>query len=114
MQGQRWIDAMTIQPRGQNKILSLWSRAIRSAYSYAPDARFIIHAGDLVNRANSDQQWSEWFKAGGWIFAMTPSIPSAGNHEYEKEKNNKRKFSNFWRPQFNFLKLPAFLLYNNV
>ncbi|MGD8263949.1 MAG: metallophosphoesterase [Desulfobacterales bacterium] len=105
---------MTIQPRGQNKILSLWSRAIRSAYSYAPDARFIIHAGDLVNRANSDQQWSEWFKAGGWIFAMTPSIPSAGNHEYEKEKNNKRKFSNFWRPQFNFLKLPAFLLYNNV
>ena len=84
----------------QNKILSLWSRVIRSAYSYAPDARFMIHAGDLVNRANSDQQWSEWFKAGGWIFAMTPNIPSAGNHEYEKEKNNERRFSNFWKPQF--------------
>lgn len=84
----------------QNKILSLWSRAIRSAYSHAPDARFMIHAGDLVNRANSDQQWSDWFKAGGWIFAMTPSIPAVGNHEYEKDENKERRISNYWRPQF--------------
>jgi 3',5'-cyclic AMP phosphodiesterase CpdA len=90
----------------QTKISSLWSRAVRSAYSYAPTASFIIHAGDLVNQANSDQQWSEWFKAGGWIFAMMPSIPVVGNHEYENDKNNGKKISKFWRPQF---MLPEYL-----
>lgn len=39
---------------GQNALLSLWSRAIRAAYSSAaPDACFIIHAGDLVANADS-------------------------------------------------------------
>ena len=66
----------------------------------------MIHGGDLVNQANSDQQWSEWFKAGGWIFAMMPSIPVVGNHEYEKDKNNGKKISKFWRPQF---MLPEYL-----
>lgn len=84
----------------QNDIFSLWSRVVRSAYSYAPKACFMIHAGDLVNQGDSDQQWSEWFKAGGWIFAMMPSIPVAGNHEYVKDKNNGYRISKFWRPQF--------------
>jgi predicted phosphodiesterase len=84
----------------QNEILSLWSRAVRSAYSYAPKASFMIHGGDLVNQANSDQQWSEWFKAGGWIFAMMPSIPIVGNHEYEKDKKNGYRISKYWQPQF--------------
>ena len=60
----------------------------------------MIHAGDLVNRANSEQQWSEWFKAGGWIFAMMPNIPIVGNHEYEKGKNNNHRISSYWHPQF--------------
>jgi len=84
----------------QDEIFSLWSRVVRSAYSYAPKASFMIHGGDLVNQANSDQQWSEWFKAGGWIFAMMPSIPVVGNHEYEKDKNNDYRVSKYWRPQF--------------
>src|SRR5687767_5387519 len=32
----------------QNYILELWSRLIRAGFKKAPDARFIIHAGDLV------------------------------------------------------------------
>jgi 3',5'-cyclic AMP phosphodiesterase CpdA len=84
----------------QNKILSLWSRAIRSAYAYAPESRFMIHAGDLVNRANSDRQWDEWFTAGGWIFAMVPSLPVAGNHEYKKNPEGGHTLSKYWRPQF--------------
>jgi 3',5'-cyclic AMP phosphodiesterase CpdA len=84
----------------QKEIFSLWSRAIRAAYTYAPKSRFMIHAGDLVNRANSDRQWDEWFKAGGWIFAMVPSMPVAGNHEYKKGPGDIRTLSKFWRPQF--------------
>lgn len=84
----------------QNSVLSLWSRAIRSAYSEAPKARFMIHAGDLINRANVDREWKEWFEAGDWIHAMIPSIPTPGNHEYAKNEAGERSLSVYWRPQF--------------
>jgi 3',5'-cyclic AMP phosphodiesterase CpdA len=89
----------------QNDILSLWSRVIRQGYKSAPDMRFIIHAGDLVNDANTDGQWGEWFRAGGFIHAMVPSVPLPGNHEYrartaEQTARGESELSIFWRPQF--------------
>lgn len=84
----------------QNDIKAHWSRVIREAYSDAPKARFIIHAGDLINSANRDAEWGEWFQAGGWVNAMMPSIPSPGNHEYAREPDDTRRLSRHWRPQF--------------
>lgn len=66
----------------QNYILELWARLIREGYRKAPDAKFIIHAGDLVNSAHRDQEWHEWFTAGGFIHSMVPSLSTPGNHEY--------------------------------
>jgi hypothetical protein len=40
----------------QNDIKSLWSRVIRGAYSGAPTSRFIVHAGDLVNKTNDERR----------------------------------------------------------
>ena len=40
----------------QNYILELWSRLIREGYRQAPDASFIIHAGDLVTTAHSERR----------------------------------------------------------
>ena len=34
----------------QNDVLSHWSRVIRKAYQTAPNASFVIHAGDLVDK----------------------------------------------------------------
>jgi 3',5'-cyclic AMP phosphodiesterase CpdA len=85
----------------QNDIRSLWSRAIRSAWTSAPRARFIVHAGDLVNVGESDGQWQEWFDAGGWLNGMLPSVPTVGNHEYGRlQRDAPRRLSPFWRPQF--------------
>ncbi|MCI0465113.1 MAG: metallophosphoesterase family protein [Gemmataceae bacterium] len=84
----------------QNDLKAHWSRVIREAYSDMPKARFIIHAGDLINRANRDAEWGEWFAAGGWVNAMVPTVPSPGNHEYEKAADGKRQLSRHWRPQF--------------
>ena len=89
----------------QNDIASLSSRIIRGSFAQAPDARFVMHAGDLVNDADDDEQWGEWFMAGGWIHAMVPTVPAAGNHEYralttEQRKAGIRKLSLFWKPQF--------------
>lgn len=88
----------------QNGVLSHWSRLIRASYAAAPDADFILHAGDLVNRASRDFEWAEWFKAVSHIHGMLPAIPVAGNHEYSRlglEPNQTdRILSIFWRPQF--------------
>ena len=84
----------------QNDIRSLWSRAIRGAFSTLPNADFMIHAGDLINRANADFEWGEWFEAGGWVNGMIPSLAAPGNHEYFKDENQKGTLSRHWRPQF--------------
>lgn len=85
----------------QNNILEHWSRVIRNAYSDLPEAKFIIHAGDLINQGDADEQWGEWFKAGGWLNGMVPSIMTPGNHEYAKiVKGAPSGLSQYWRPQF--------------
>ncbi len=84
----------------QNNLRSMWSRVIREAHSDAPKAKFIIHAGDLINSAQSDGEWGEWFGAGAWLNAMIPSVPSVGNHEMQKSEGGKSRLSHHWRPQF--------------
>lgn len=83
----------------QTNLLSLWSRAIRKAWSAAPDARLIIHAGDLVNRGNSYPEWQQWFEAGSFVHASIPGLMTPGNHEYHYP-NDSGQVSVFWRPQF--------------
>jgi hypothetical protein len=84
----------------QNDLRSHWSRVIREAYSDAPKARFLLHAGDLINTAQSDSQWHEWFGAGAWLNAMIPSVPVVGNHEMHKGSDDVRRVTHHWRPQF--------------
>lgn len=78
----------------QNNVKSMWSRTIRQAYKSMPDVDFMLHAGDLVNREDSDKEWAEWFYAGGWLNGMVPSIMTPGNHEYDNELSPQ------WRPHF--------------
>lgn len=90
----------------QNNIFELWSRLIRQGFQKAPDARFIVHAGDLVSPANSEEDWEEWFKAGSFIHSMIPGFPTPGNHDYERiyegkgKDKYKQELSIQWRQQF--------------
>ncbi|OWK71361.1 metallophosphoesterase family protein [Pedobacter sp. AJM] len=86
----------------QNDIRSKWSRVIRKAFSHQPDARFIIHTGDLINRSNNDQEWGEWHYGGGFINGMIPSIPSPGNHEYVRDDQRKLILDPHWGVQYTF------------
>ncbi|HLW20886.1 MAG TPA: metallophosphoesterase family protein [Cyclobacteriaceae bacterium] len=83
----------------QTDLRSLWSRAIRQAYAHLPGAALMLHAGDLVNRANRDEEWGEWFEAGSFITATIPQMPSPGNHDYGRDEKDLQ-LSDFWRPQF--------------
>ena len=119
-----WIQTRTAPDAGpvkfayfgdaQNGILSHWSRIVRAALNKAPDARFFLHAGDLVNRAARDYEWAEWFKAGSFVHSSIPAVPVVGNHEVQaygvQDRRSERVLSHLWRPQFNLPKdaaLPA-------
>jgi hypothetical protein len=89
----------------QDGIRSHISRLFETAALAAPTARFILHAGDLVNSGINDQQWAEWFEAGGRLFGRVPSLPVPGNHDYVVTKRGTSVVGNgiltpLWRPQF--------------
>lgn len=90
----------------QNDLRSMWSRVIREAWSDMPRAAFMLHAGDLINRAESDAEWGEWFGAGGWLNAMIPVVATPGNHEYVSEKkpdgSKTHRLTRHWKAQFTF------------
>ena len=76
----------------QNNLKSHFSRLVRSAQQHVPQAKLMLHAGDLVNSRYGilDHEWGEWFDAIGWVGAMTPQLIAAGNHEYLKSTNLER------------------------
>jgi hypothetical protein len=85
----------------QNSIKSLWSRTIREAFSRLPKANLVMHAGDLVNRGNRDEEWGEFFYAGSFIHSMIPGFMSPGNHEYAKDSAGEFSLlTPLWRAQF--------------
>jgi hypothetical protein len=85
----------------QNNIKSLGSRTLRQAYRSSMGAEFMLFAGDLVNRSREDD-WGQFFHAGGWIFAETPTLAAPGNHEYDKSEEGNRVFSRHWQQIFTF------------
>ena len=95
----------------QEGVLSHWARVVRAAYAAAPDARFAIHAGDLVNIGSRDFEWAEWFKSLGFIHGTIPALPAVGNHEYFDGLSNENGLvtglSVLWRPQFELPRDPS-------
>lgn len=83
----------------QNSVKSMWSRVIRKSYKMIPNVDFMMHAGDLINHSESNEEWGEWFYAGNYIHATVPSIMTPGNHEYRDGV-----LSSLWKPQFNLPK----------
>lgn len=87
----------------QNDLFHLWSRMVREAYKKAPEAKFMLHAGDMINHSENNYEWGEWFEAASFIFKMMPQIVVPGNHEYIKnEEGRKTGITPLYDPQFNF------------
>ena len=81
----------------QNEVREHVSRVFRRAFTDKPEADLIVHAGDLVNTADADAEWGEWFEAAGWVNGMRNVLATPGNHEYRNGELSPQ-----WRPQFEF------------
>ncbi len=84
----------------QTRIRSAWSRVVRKALETAPQARLAIHAGDLINNYDRDEQWGEWHEGSAWMHRSIPALPVPGNHEHGGGAGGKRRITVNWRPQF--------------
>jgi 3',5'-cyclic AMP phosphodiesterase CpdA len=87
----------------QNNIAEHCAHMFQTALRHAPEARFLVHAGDLINTSNSDAQWGEWHRAMSFLSRSVPSVPSPGNHEYGRV-NEVPTLTAHWRHMFT---LPA-------
>lgn len=85
----------------QNDLASQCGRVVRASVLQAPDALFMLHAGDLVSRSWRDDRWGEWFGAGEWIYRTIPQLMVPGNHEYRRAVSVKTTdLTPLWRPHF--------------
>ncbi len=61
---------------------STWRRVVQAAEAKAPEAAGSIHAGDLINNADNDSQWRDWFAGMAHAAATSNVLAAPGNHEY--------------------------------
>ena len=86
----------------QTDIRGRCARVVRQALQDCPDARLILHGGDLTNTASSDQEWAEWFDMLGWASASILNVPAIGNHQYERisPTSEQRRLTPHWNAIF--------------
>lgn len=84
----------------QTRIQAVWPRVVRKAYETAPNARLVIHAGDLINNHDRDEQWGEWHEGSTFLHRSVPALPVPGNHEHGRDAGGARRITANWRPQF--------------
>jgi len=65
----------------QNGLGKKWPPVVRAAFAAAPDARFVVHAGDLVGDGHDDRQWGAWLAGMGAKASEVPAVPVPGNHD---------------------------------
>jgi Purple acid Phosphatase, N-terminal domain/Calcineurin-like phosphoesterase len=58
-----------------------WPALVQAALAAAPDARFVVHAGDVVDAGHDDRQWGEWVAGMGPQAAEVPGLPVPGDND---------------------------------
>jgi 3',5'-cyclic AMP phosphodiesterase CpdA len=77
---------------------TVWSANVERALATYPGAALSLHAGDLINDADQDEQWAQWFAAAGPLADEKLIIASPGNHEYEGDDLLQQYRAHFGMP----------------
>ncbi|WP_282938564.1 metallophosphoesterase family protein [Paenibacillus sp. RC67] len=75
----------------------IWGRALDKAFQTFPEARFVVHNGDLTEDPEDETGWDYFFgKTKSWL-KQFPFMPVTGNHD-EIDKNADRYLAHFNLP----------------
>ena len=75
----------------QVDVKSMWSRVAHAAFLHASNARFVLHAGDLINNGWDDVLWAEWCDGLGFMGSWIPQLATPGNHDMNVPENAPAK-----------------------
>jgi acid phosphatase type 7 len=84
----------------QHDVKKFGSRVFHKALSVSPNSNFWLFSGDLLDRAEYDYQWDEFFQAANFVTTVMPCVLAAGNHEYADTEINGVEVENLaelWR-----------------
>lgn len=80
----------------QDEISEKAAPVMRAGLAAEADAELIVHSGDLVDDADDDSEWGEWYGALGAEAAGSMNhVASPGNHDYDGDE-----LSDHWPAQF--------------
>jgi len=88
----------------QHDVKKFGSRLLRSAYGLAPNSSFWLFTGDVVDKAERDYQWNDFFYAADFIPKVVPFVLCAGNHEYTDtviDGKDQEILAELWRLHIN-------------
>ncbi|MVO98809.1 phosphodiester glycosidase family protein [Paenibacillus lutrae] len=76
----------------------LWGNTIKKAASENPDAEFMLHAGDMVDKGFNEKEWNLWFSEAQAELMKTTLVSVIGNHEVMGNKENGDFLAHFNQP----------------
>lgn len=74
---------------------STWPAVVRAAEAKAPNAAGSVHAGDLIDTASTQSQWTNWFLGMGESGRTKQVLAAPGNHEYSGDAVMRNWKANF-------------------
>ncbi|MEK6989895.1 S-layer homology domain-containing protein [Paenibacillus sp. FSL K6-1566] len=77
-----FIDLADTQAKEEDEAI-LSSETLAKALATVPDAHFVVHNGDLVDKGVKEEQWNWLLGHSQESLLNTTLVPSAGNHEDE-------------------------------
>jgi len=75
-----------------------WPAVVQAAHAKAPGAVGSVHAGDLIDTASNQTQWTNWFSGMGESARTTQVLAAPGNHEYSGDQTMRNWKANFQYP----------------
>lgn len=73
------------QSQSERQYRRSWAKVLDTAYTMYPNADFILHTGDHVDKGDNANQWQWFFNTGSNNLMKTVLMPTAGNHEAKSE-----------------------------
>jgi hypothetical protein len=82
----------------QNDLRAKWSPVVAQSLGATPDVSLSLHAGDLINNADADQEWTDWFDAMEGARTRTNTVATPGNHELTGDPSMTQFTEHFSNP----------------
>ncbi len=82
-----------------------WPAVVRAAFAVAPDARFVVHGGDLLSDGYDSGLWGSFVAGLGEAAATVPHLPVPGNNDVRRvpagaDRGRVLRVSPLWNAHF--------------